>query len=407
MHNDKLKIAQMIASFLGVENKDSKFMSPETLINSALSSLKDKNNGPLSGDQARTLIDMLKQATQAGINVPTNVKNLTEETLVKKKRGRPTMLSKIKTRKTPRGVKPVAKPPVEKQTSSDSDKSKLGRPEGSTNEPGDDHIIMQLRSAQDLGGNKPIKFRSGGDQKVHPQHIDKILKLHDRLENPKQKRLLRVLVSKSHEHLKDIASQIKESVFVEDDHNILEQYYDDIYDDDSDAIVNTIDFPCDEDEIVNSIDSEDDILHLYDPEELAIVDADTGIIVDEDEEGDGLEDDLKEPHLNEVMTRAARIKARMRFLRTKTKRMRRLQIALHRRSDDKTINRRARRLAIQQIKMRLTRKPVDQLTIPEKERVEKILQKRKDLIDRLTRRLAPQIRKIEMQRMSHPHITQQ
>ena len=84
-----------------------------------------------------------------------------------------------------------------------------GRPKKGTGTDSEGHIIMQLRSAQDLKGNKDIKFRRGS-AKVHPKHIDKILKLHDHPSmKPIDKRKLRVAISKSHNHLQQLANKIK------------------------------------------------------------------------------------------------------------------------------------------------------------------------------------------------------
>ena len=77
-------------------------------------------------------------------------------------------------------------------------------------EGSDDHIIMQLRKAQDVRGNKEIKFRRGS-AKVDPRHIDKILKLHNHPGmKPNDKRKLRIMISKSPQDLAKVAKGIKE-----------------------------------------------------------------------------------------------------------------------------------------------------------------------------------------------------
>ena len=74
----------------------------------------------------------------------------------------------------------------------------------------DTHIIMQLRSAQDLDGKKDIQFRGGKKAKVDKKHIDKILKIHDHPAlKPVQKRKIRVAISKSPKHLADFANKLK------------------------------------------------------------------------------------------------------------------------------------------------------------------------------------------------------
>ena len=84
-----------------------------------------------------------------------------------------------------------------------------GRPKRGESGESDQHIIMQLRSAQDLGGNRDIKFSNQKSAKVHPKHIDKILKAHDTLKMPRDKRKLRVAIGRSHEHLKRVADALK------------------------------------------------------------------------------------------------------------------------------------------------------------------------------------------------------
>ena len=88
----------------------------------------------------------------------------------------------------------------------------------------DTHIIMQLRSAQDLDGNKDITFRGGKKAKVAKKHIDKILKLHDHPAlKPVQKRQMRVAISKSPEHLANFANKLKEDYDTDNVDSILNE----------------------------------------------------------------------------------------------------------------------------------------------------------------------------------------
>lgn len=144
--------------------------------------------------------------------------------------------------------------------------------------------------------------------------------------------------------------------------------------------------------------TDDDYLDVYDDDELAIVDDETGEIIDE-----SLKEEVEE--LNEVLSRAERIKARIRFARTKAKRQRKIRIALKRRSDSKTINNRARRLAVKTLKQRLAKKPINKLTVGEKERIERLVAKRKKLIDRLAMKLVPKVRRVEQDRLAHNKVT--
>jgi nicotinamide mononucleotide adenylyltransferase len=148
------------------------------------------------------------------------------------------------------------------------------------------------------------------------------------------------------------------------------------------------------DDMINGM-SDDDYLEAYDDEELGIIDDETGEHIAE----------LKEEVIMEVLSRAERIRAKIRFARTQAKRERRTRIALKTRSNTATLNNRARRLAINMMKKRLARKPLDKLSVSEKERIETTIAKRKKSIDRIAMRLVPRVKKTENDRLSHKTYT--
>jgi hypothetical protein len=150
------------------------------------------------------------------------------------------------------------------------------------------------------------------------------------------------------------------------------------------------------DDMVNTVNHEDDILDLYDDNEYILVDAETG---------EEIKEEVDESALNEVLSRAERMRAKMRFARTKSKRERRMMIALHSRSNTSRLNARSRKMAIKLMKQRMAKKPLSQLSVGEKERIERTIQKRKAVIDRMAMKLAPRIRKIENDRLSHKKVT--
>lgn len=152
-------------------------------------------------------------------------------------------------------------------------------------------------------------------------------------------------------------------------------------DDDMDAMIN------------NTQDHE--FLDAYDEEELHIIDLDTGEPVEDTEK------DIKEETLMEVLSRFERMRAKMRFAKTQSKRNRRMAITLKTRSNSQTINKRARRMAVILMKKRIAKKPLSQLSLGEKERLEKIIQNRKAVIGRIAMKLTPRMRKIEQNRLSH------
>jgi hypothetical protein len=61
----------------------------------------------------------------------------------------------------------------------------------------DDHIVMQLRKAQDVKGNMDIKVSpTGKTVKLPIKTIDKLLATHDKLQKPEEKRKFRIMVTK-------------------------------------------------------------------------------------------------------------------------------------------------------------------------------------------------------------------
>lgn len=146
------------------------------------------------------------------------------------------------------------------------------------------------------------------------------------------------------------------------------------------------------DEMLDSI-TEDEYLEVYEDTEFNIEDEDTGEILE----------DIQEETIMEVLSRAERMRAKARFKRSESKRERRTKIALKTRSSNKVINTRARRLAINLMKQRIAKKPASQMSVAEKERVERIIAKRKTVLNRVAMRLVPRIKKIETDRLSGKH----
>lgn len=150
------------------------------------------------------------------------------------------------------------------------------------------------------------------------------------------------------------------------------------------------------DDMVDSLE-DDDMLDAYEDDELAIID---------DETGEEIEDEkVNEEALMEVLSRAERMRAKIRFAKSKAKRERKIKVALKTRSTTKTINNRARKLAVKLMKQRIAKKPLNKLSVAEKERVEKIIQRRKAVINRLAMKLVPKVKKTESERLTHKVYT--
>lgn len=150
------------------------------------------------------------------------------------------------------------------------------------------------------------------------------------------------------------------------------------------------------DDMIDDLD-DDEFISAYDDEELAIIDPETG------EEIASVKEENEQ--LNEVLSRAERIRSKMRFARTQAKRERRLEIALRTRSSTGKINSRARRMAVKLMKQRIARKPLNKLSVGEKERIERIIERRKAAINRIAMKMVPRIRRIENDRLTHKTFT--
>ena len=152
------------------------------------------------------------------------------------------------------------------------------------------------------------------------------------------------------------------------------------------------------DEMVNSV-TDEDIEDLYEEDELVLVYDDDG------EEIPPLQEESKYD-LMEVLSRTERMRGKIRLRKTSAKRGRSTKIALKRYSNPATINKRARRLAIKLMKKRMLRgRDYSKVSVGEKERIEKTLSQRKDVINRVAQKLVSRVRKVEKARMSHGKVT--
>ena len=152
------------------------------------------------------------------------------------------------------------------------------------------------------------------------------------------------------------------------------------------------------DEMINDV-TDEDIEDLYEEDEVVLVYDDDG------EEILPLQEEAKYD-LMEVLSRTERMKGKLRLRKTSAKRGRSTKIALKRFSNPATINKRARRLAIKLMKKRMLRgRDPAKVSIGEKERIEKMMSKRKDIVSRVAQKLVSRVRKVEKSRMSHGKVT--
>ena len=152
------------------------------------------------------------------------------------------------------------------------------------------------------------------------------------------------------------------------------------------------------DQMIDKLE-DDELLEAYEEDELSLIDEETGEELQQHPDEDKIS-------IMEVLSRTERMKAKFRLRRTASKRARSTKIALKRYSSTDTINKRARRLAIMLMKKRMLRgRNPSQVSIGEKERIERAIAKRKNIVGRIASKLVSRIRKVEKARMSHSKFT--
>jgi hypothetical protein len=362
--NDKIKVARIIASILGIDNPESS-ANPEMLVNLALRRVRTK---PLNAEGLATLEKMLQLATDIGIKFDGTLKptKLKEESPVvdtnsKRNMSRLNYGDYVKLSNMNKGIVPGSSLTHAGETDT-LRKMKVKHMHEETDEESADDDIKNAVGICPMCGKDPCEC----ENEVGPKNA--------------------TLMSKPFDPF------FKESAVDMSDYE--KDYGNNIGDEEiSDEEL---------DKMANEINDIDDVMDAYEDHEIAFVDEDSGEEVEDTEE----ETELKEGVLLEVLSRIERMKARMRIKRTAAKRERKIKIALKRYSDTGTINKRARRLAIKLMKKRLLRgRDPAKISVGEKERVERVIERRKKVIGRLAMRLAPRVRKIEKARMTHTKFT--
>lgn len=388
--SDKIKVARVIASALGLEDVE-KSSNPEQLINASLRKIRSKQMRPEYADVVRK---MLQTADEAGIEydkklvpaktqVSEDVSNILHHAAVQKMMGIKDDSAKQKLRNAR-----IGKDEKENESDQHADAafkaphSIVGHSLHNPDKESPAVRTMKIAYKEDVSTSeyavKKYVDQSGEtrERKVRPHHVT-----------------FKASKGNAEPNMKDVGEFKEEFPYISDvpapNDNTIKNNVEESEEDFEELTDKDLD------KLVGDVEDEEDILDAYDDEELALIDAETGEHVE----------DIKEEALNEVLSRIERIRAKARFAKTQSKRERRIQLALKSRSSSSTINSRARRLAIKLMKQRLARKPLTQLSIGEKERIDRAIEKRKAVINRLAMKLAPRVRKIENDRLSHSTFT--
>jgi hypothetical protein len=373
---DKLKVARMIATIVGIENAEST-SNAEQLVNNSLRKLKSKT---LNADTLKIVDKMFSLADEVGIKYDATLKpaKIKEDSICPacavdpcicddshgfvKEEG-PTVFAANK----------KSKNNLSKDIMSSKDYKKLN----SVCE--DEEVVEQPVVTKDrLGEAKSAleKWRAAAAERQ---------KKHDALEasrkaNPGNSTAAIAALEK-HLNKEEVVSMDQSEQNLED--QLAAEM--DLTDEQIDHIIDSA--------------QEEDFMDEYEDDELTVIDAETGEEIPD-------EDCVSEAALMEVLSRSERMRAKVRFAKTKSKRERKAMIAIKSHASNKVVNKRARRLAIKLMKKRMLRgRNSDQLSVGEKERIERVIQKRKAVIGRVAMKLAPRVRQIEKARLSHSKFT--
>jgi len=383
-NKDKLKVAKVIASILGVDDAD-KSSNPEQLVNNALRKSKSLNK-----DSLKIVNKMLKLADEVGINYDKKIIKASSPLTTEQyqlaynraeKYGRrfpnPIDTSWVMSEsKTPSIVVDKSKsnnmsslrPDDEKKLVAINNTGK-GKVVNIPTESIDPKTKKEIENYANTGHTSGDTTPTGAGQPEYT-HVGSSLTSDgdDTIARMKAKKIRNESVNEEKCCEKDD----------EEDHDKMSEQ--------------------ELDKLIDSLE-DDDYFDAYDEDELHIIDAETGEKI-EHEKG------VNEEALNEVLSKMERIKAKFRMSKYAPKLARKRMIALRQHSDSKKINHRARHLAVNLLKKKLLKgRSISTASVGEKERMERMISKKKVFLNRAAMKLVPRIKKLEQTRLSHKNFT--
>lgn len=352
-NKDKIKVARMIAAVLGVDDAE-KSSNPENLVNSALRKSKS-----LPKDSLKIVNKMLKLADEVGIKydhkiIKATVNLTTEQVEMAEAR------AERYGRKYPNAIDTawvISEAKASSVKQDDNDK---------------------LTKSNQVGINKPLqdldpKYKKDIENYANTGHTNGIV------QDPGtgQAEVTHVGASLTTDN-DDTMARMKAKKVIGEELDIDEDF--EWTDEDLDAIVDSI--------------SEEEVFEAYDDEEF--------VVIDEDGNEIEIEMPVSEEALMEVLSKMERMKAKLRMAKNQSKLEAKRKIALRQHSDSKKINKRARHLAVNMMKKKLLKgRDASTLSTTERERIERVIEKKKNLIGRLAMKLTSKVRQTEKERLSH------
>lgn len=258
------------------------------------------------------------------------------------------------------------------------------------------HLVMQLRKAVSIGSK--VHFQDGKHHTIAPNHADVFMNKYNSAKSSIEKEALQKRAHKSHsEFMKVIAEQVETPQGNGPEHEMhmgngghigtVEASHEDMRFGDVDS-----------DELYAELEKDvenlgwEDIVDLYDPEEIEYE--------DDDEEDDDEECGCGE--MSEAITPAGRLKKKFNAMRTKSRRMMARNIAIKRVSTPEKIKARSVRTARRMVYKRLLRnRDISTVSAAEKTRIEAQIKRMAPMVARLSVRVMPQVRKLEQSRIKN------
>jgi len=344
-NKDKLKVAKVISSVLGGE--DDKSSNPENLVNNALRKAKN-----LPKDSLKIVTKMLKLADEVGINYDHKIIKTPEVRAESYGRTTPNIVDKILSEKKAESI-------VASKT----------KPNLSSLRPDDEKKLIQMNNLG-KGANIPVDIDANTKKEIenysNTGHTSGI-KDNDDHSGQEQTHVGASLTTNGN----DTLARMKAKKLMNTNEDFTEEEID---------------------ELVSMV-TEEDILETYEYEDFCIID-ENGIEV--------IVEGFDDESLNEVLSKMERIKAKLRMAKYEPKLTAKREIALKKHSDSHGINNKARHLAIKTIKTKLLKgRDPTKLSTVEHERIDRIIEKKKKLIDRLALKLTSRVRQTEKNRLSH------
>ena len=389
---DRIKVARIIAGALGVDEPE-KSSNPTQLVNMGLRKIRTKRITP---EFSQIVTKMLSTATAAGIEyskdlLPTLMKKNKEKVVEavvdnetrtkdeikrekeqdKEKHDKMLDAARLKdTKTTNRETKPVSEDKVNKDSKFNIAKSIMS--------------YSDFKKMLGINGGEGTARNELGELQDEPADPEVLKRRKDKLHRVDEEFTAHTMYGPNGDEAMANSPEDHERLvskgYAEDPNNVFGPEDDDVLLKDFDVNADILD--------------DEDLLDLYDDDELMIV---------SDDEDDDLEESvmLEEVEVNEVLSRAERIKSKIRLKKTAAKRQRAARIALKKHSSTAVINKRARRAAVKLIKMRLFKKPANKMSVGEKERAEVRIKKMSSTVNRIAMKLTPKVRKLEKSRLTH------